>query len=64
MQVDVKGPTSAAYAYPLLDRKLEALENWLTANMDLIKARFRAASTYTPALLNLIARTRSCAAWP
>ena len=37
---------------PLLDHGLDALENWLTANVDLIKARFSAASRYTPALLD------------
>ncbi|MFL9896588.1 DUF445 domain-containing protein [Paraburkholderia fungorum] len=37
---------------PLLDRGLGALEKWLTANVDLIKARFSAASRYTPAQLD------------
>ncbi|MBU7440241.1 DUF445 domain-containing protein [Paraburkholderia fungorum] len=37
---------------PLLDRALKVLENWLTANVDLIKARFSAASRFTPALLD------------
>jgi len=37
---------------PLLDRGLEALEIWLKANVDLIKAKFSAASRYTPAPLD------------
>jgi len=37
---------------PLLDRGLGALEKWLTANVDLIKAKFSAASRYTPARLD------------
>jgi uncharacterized membrane-anchored protein YjiN (DUF445 family) len=37
---------------PLLDRGLEALETWLKANVDLIKAKFSAASRYTPAPLD------------
>jgi uncharacterized membrane-anchored protein YjiN (DUF445 family) len=37
---------------PLLDRGLQALEQWLTANVDLIKAKFSAASRYTPAQLD------------
>jgi uncharacterized membrane-anchored protein YjiN (DUF445 family) len=34
---------------PLLDEGLKALEQWLTANSDMIKARFSEASRYTPA---------------
>jgi uncharacterized membrane-anchored protein YjiN (DUF445 family) len=37
---------------PLLDRGLAALEAWLTANVDLIKAKFSEASKYTPAPLD------------
>lgn len=37
---------------PLLDRGFAALEKWLTANVDLIKAKFSAASRYTPAPLD------------
>ena len=37
---------------PLLDRGLVAVEAWLTANVDLIKAKFSAASRYTPAPLD------------
>ncbi|OYD66506.1 UNVERIFIED_ORG: uncharacterized membrane-anchored protein YjiN (DUF445 family), partial [Burkholderia sp. CF145] len=37
---------------PLLDHGLVALENWLTSNTDLIKAKFSEASRYTPAPLD------------
>ncbi|MFP3564139.1 DUF445 domain-containing protein [Paraburkholderia sp. SIMBA_030] len=37
---------------PLLDRGLGALETWLKANVDLIKAKFSAASRFTPAPLD------------
>ncbi|MDN7177373.1 DUF445 domain-containing protein [Caballeronia sp. SEWSISQ10-4 2] len=37
---------------PLLDRGLQALEQWLTLNVDLIKAKFSTASRYTPARLD------------
>ncbi|MGF6601273.1 uncharacterized membrane-anchored protein YjiN (DUF445 family) [Paraburkholderia sp. GAS448] len=37
---------------PLLDRGLEALELWLTNNAGMLKAKFSAASRYTPAQLD------------
>jgi uncharacterized membrane-anchored protein YjiN (DUF445 family) len=37
---------------PLLDRGLQALEQWLTVNVDLLKAKFSAASRYTPGRLD------------
>ena len=37
---------------PLLDRGLGAMKAWLTDNVDLIKAKFSAASRFTPALLD------------
>ncbi len=37
---------------PLLDHGLRALEKWLTANVDMIKAKFSEASRYTPAPLD------------
>ncbi|MFM0504823.1 DUF445 domain-containing protein [Paraburkholderia caffeinilytica] len=37
---------------PLLDHGLAALERWLTANVEMIKARFSEASRYTPAPLD------------
>ncbi len=37
---------------PLLDRGLVALETWLTANVELIKAKFSEASRFTPAPLD------------
>ncbi|MFM0624738.1 DUF445 domain-containing protein [Paraburkholderia xenovorans] len=37
---------------PLLDDGLLALEKWLTANVDMIKASFSAASRYTPVTLD------------
>jgi uncharacterized membrane-anchored protein YjiN (DUF445 family) len=37
---------------PLLDRGLAAVESWLTANVDLIKAKFSEASRLTPAPLD------------
>jgi uncharacterized membrane-anchored protein YjiN (DUF445 family) len=37
---------------PLLDRGLRALEQWLMSNSALLKAKFSAASKYTPAQLD------------
>ena len=37
---------------PWLDHGLEALEKWLTANVDMIKAKFSETSRYTPAPLD------------
>ncbi|NPT61466.1 DUF445 domain-containing protein [Paraburkholderia elongata] len=37
---------------PWLVHGLEALENWLTANVEMIKAKFSEASRYTPAPLD------------
>ncbi|ANB77560.1 hypothetical protein AYM40_28495 [Paraburkholderia phytofirmans OLGA172] len=37
---------------PLLDRGLSAVETWLSTNVDLIKAKFSAASKFTPAPLD------------
>ena len=37
---------------PWLVHGLEALEKWLTANVDMIKAKFSEASRYTPAQLD------------
>ncbi|WP_244222840.1 DUF445 domain-containing protein [Cupriavidus lacunae] len=37
---------------PLLDHGLRALERWLVANSDVVKAKFGEASRYTPALLD------------
>jgi uncharacterized membrane-anchored protein YjiN (DUF445 family) len=37
---------------PLLDRGLAALETWLSGNMEMIKAKFSAASRYTPATVD------------
>jgi uncharacterized membrane-anchored protein YjiN (DUF445 family) len=37
---------------PFLDRGLQALERWLTANAGLLKAKFSEASRYTPAQLD------------
>lgn len=37
---------------PLLDHGLRALERWLAANSDVVKAKFSEASRYTPALLD------------
>ncbi|MGF6899786.1 uncharacterized membrane-anchored protein YjiN (DUF445 family) [Paraburkholderia sp. GAS348] len=37
---------------PLLDHGLEALELWLTTNAGMLKAKFSAASRYTPAQLD------------
>jgi uncharacterized membrane-anchored protein YjiN (DUF445 family) len=37
---------------PLLDRGLTAVETWLSANVDLIQAKFSEASKYTPASLD------------
>ncbi|WP_238587163.1 DUF445 domain-containing protein [Cupriavidus sp. IDO] len=37
---------------PLLDHGLRALERWLVANSDMVKAKFGEASRYTPALLD------------
>ncbi|WP_211616406.1 DUF445 domain-containing protein [Paraburkholderia haematera] len=37
---------------PLLNRGLSAVETWLSANVDLIKAKFSAASKFTPAPLD------------
>jgi len=37
---------------PLLDQGLAALEKWLTANVDVIRAKFSEASRYTPAPLD------------
>ncbi|WP_322042122.1 DUF445 domain-containing protein [Paraburkholderia sp. J67] len=37
---------------PLLDRGLTVVERWLTANVDLIKAKFSEASRFTPAPLD------------
>ncbi|MCP3710679.1 DUF445 domain-containing protein [Paraburkholderia sp. CNPSo 3274] len=37
---------------PLLDRGLVAVESWLVANVDLIKAKFGEASRFTPAPLD------------
>jgi uncharacterized membrane-anchored protein YjiN (DUF445 family) len=38
--------------HPLLNRALEALEQWLVANAGLLKAKFSEASRYTPAQLD------------
>ncbi len=37
---------------PLLNHGLRALERWLVANSDMVKAKFGEASRYTPALLD------------
>ncbi len=37
---------------PLLDRGLDAVERWLTANVGMIKAKFNEASRFTPAPLD------------
>jgi uncharacterized membrane-anchored protein YjiN (DUF445 family) len=44
----LKVVTEGGRHQPLLDRGLQALEQWLTVNMDLLKAKFSAASKYTP----------------
>lgn len=44
--------TEGGHHQPLLDRGLAGLEQWLAANRELVKARFSAASKYTPAPLD------------
>ncbi|MEX3949071.1 DUF445 domain-containing protein [Paraburkholderia sp. EG287B] len=44
--------TEGNHHQPLLDRGLAGLEQWLAANVDLIKAKFSEASRYTPAPLD------------
>lgn len=44
--------TGSDHHQPLLDRGLAGMEQWLAANVDLIKAKFSAASKYTPAPLD------------
>jgi uncharacterized membrane-anchored protein YjiN (DUF445 family) len=44
--------TGDGHHQPILDRGLAGLEQWLAANVDLIKAKFSEASRFTPAALD------------